>query len=372
MWPTLDLSAEYPGGEIDINDIATIQYIPLEMTDSSLLGNPRVNVTDRYIITSNSDDNIIFFNRDGSLSHTFNHHGPSPTDYSFIDRLIIDPATDNVFVVDKMMSRVQKYDSHGNFLATVRLPQNLFQDLFLCATDTLLSIDRHGVGNPEISQLNEINTRPFNLIYEADGTDTIRPMSWTIDRPVSELYQWSSGSMAISRSLWAFPISDYGSRVIVSEAYEDTVYAISGDKRLPIMTKKNPATGNGGVKMTAIDGMNRRFILVYSIVKFDDYKDIDNTPDPQLFVYDIENPGWRTAKLVNHDITRSEFAKDSYRNRLSANIHTLPDGYMATILQAYDLCEMRDEGRLSGKLLEISQNLTEESNPILLLIRLKD
>ena len=59
--PVIDLRADYPEKRIDIRDIADIEYIPLEMTDSSLLSRPRLNMTEDYIVAYNIDGNIIFW-----------------------------------------------------------------------------------------------------------------------------------------------------------------------------------------------------------------------------------------------------------------------------------------------------------------------
>ena len=36
--PVLDLSKEYPEIELDLNEIAEVEYVPLETTDSSVIG----------------------------------------------------------------------------------------------------------------------------------------------------------------------------------------------------------------------------------------------------------------------------------------------------------------------------------------------
>lgn len=59
-----------------------------------------------------------------------------------------------------------------------------------------------------------------------------------------------------------------------------------------------------------------------------------------------------------------------YINRLSGAIHTVPSGYMAQLLETDYIIELRDRGKLSGELKKIADQMDDESNPLLMLLRL--
>lgn len=120
--PDIDISADYPQETTYIQEIGEVEYIPLELTDSSMLGTPTITMTAKHLLTSNAEGNVIVFNRDGSLRNTFNHKGQSGTEYTYIDQPLADPESEEIYVVDKMMSRAQKYGLEGRFLGTLAIP----------------------------------------------------------------------------------------------------------------------------------------------------------------------------------------------------------------------------------------------------------
>lgn len=367
-FPDIDVSENYPQETTYIQDIGEIEYIPLELTDSSMLGTPTITMTAKHFLTSNSEGNVIVYNRDGNLRNTFNHKGQSGTEYTYIDQLLTDPESEEVYVVDKMMSRVQKYDLDGRFLGTIAIPGNLFQDLFYLKDGTLLSIDRKNVADEDLRKQYGVNETPY-LIIDDSGQPTQLP--YRLKDPVSDLLMHSSGNSAAGISLWVAPAARIGSQVIISEASEDTIYAISDATRTPILAKHNTHPANGSPTLTAIDGINTRFVLIYALEKEIDMNRM-SAPEPAMFIYDHKNPGWKRTTLANRDITDDAAQKTRPRYRLSASNHALADGYMAQVLSAETLCELRDNGSLTGALSEAAADLNEDSNPVLMLVRLKE
>lgn len=97
-----------------------------------------------------------------------------------------------------------------------------------------------------------------------------------------------------------------------------------------------------------------------------------SAPAPVMFIYDHKSPGWKRTTLVNRDITDDAVQKTRPRDRLSASNHALAYGYMAQALSAETLYGLRDNGSLTGALSEASAGLTEDSNPVLMLVQLKE
>lgn len=103
-----------------------IKYIPLETTDSSLIGhNPsNLTVTDRYIIVSNSSrmgDNCLVFDRaTGKFLNSVGHKGQDPNAFSGPIPVIDDATGSLTFLgnTDKMLV----YNIDGNMESTIQLP----------------------------------------------------------------------------------------------------------------------------------------------------------------------------------------------------------------------------------------------------------
>ena len=368
--PVIDLRADYPEKRIDIREIADIEYIPLEMTDSSLLSRSLLTMADDYIVTFNKDRNVIVFNRDGSYLHSFNHRGEAPFEYQDISALLFDPVSHDIFVTSSSSKIVQQYDFHGNHIRTITLPEEyrFGQHFFNCSNDTLLGVDTKYTANEELQKLYGVNHQPF--YYLDIKTDSITKLPIEMVEPTSEGITWFVDNSVYGISLWVAPLSTIGDKIIVSDAMEDNISIFADGTLVPIVAKRNKLSENEKPYLTTIDGMNDRYILLHTMEKNIDLK-ANSAPDPVQYLYDRKTDEWVKVKMANSDI-ELEGDPDYYYGRLSGSIHALPEGYMAQVILAETLCDLRDKGRLSGRLKELSEKMDYEDNPIVLIARLKN
>jgi len=87
--PVIDISKKYPQKEIHLQDIADMEYIPLETTDDVLLGQfPWLSyLSDNYILVWNmGHEDIFVFNRNGKIVSHFKHKGQGDKEYVGITR----------------------------------------------------------------------------------------------------------------------------------------------------------------------------------------------------------------------------------------------------------------------------------------------
>ena len=87
--PVFDFSKNYPQKKLRLQDMAEIEYVPLETTDDILLGGSSVlsAVTDKYILIHESrlGDIFVFDRKTGKLYSHFNHKGQSGREYTWIN-----------------------------------------------------------------------------------------------------------------------------------------------------------------------------------------------------------------------------------------------------------------------------------------------
>lgn len=372
--PEIDLTADYPEKTLDIHDIADIEYIPLELNDSCLLSTPIITMIDDYIVTFNKKRDIIIFNRDGSHSHTFNHQGEAPFEYRTISHLRIDPSNHDIFVTALSSDYIQQYDFQGNHIRTLKLPEKYRhgQEIFIKDKKTLLGIDRKFTANDEERKRHGVNHKPFYCIDLA--TNSITELPIRMEEPTSDGITWYNGNSVYGISLWVSPLFTIGDKIIVSDAMEDNISVFAADSLKPIITKHNKVSKKGNPYLTTIDGMNDRYILLHTMEKAIDLKS-NSTFDPIQYLYDRQTGEWNKVRITNSDIDTTESGYytglDYYYSRLSGSNHALPEGYMAQVIMAEDLCYLRDDGKLSGTLKELSKSIDFEDNPIILLAHLK-
>ena len=119
--PVIDFSKNYPTKDIRLQDIADMEYIPLETTDDVLLSDKAVlsSVTDKYILVYEPLQGDIFvFNRTGKIYAHFNHKGQSGQEYPWIRYAIFDERNGEIFVCNQS---IQVYSLNGKYKRTLKI-----------------------------------------------------------------------------------------------------------------------------------------------------------------------------------------------------------------------------------------------------------
>lgn len=143
----IDLQQKYPQKIITLQDIANVEYIVLESHNEALISAPYTVVTDSMIITySPLEDNVIFFQRNGKFSHSFNRKGQSGKEYTGISDMRVNVATKEIYINDNLKRCVQVYTYNGEYIRTLKLkstPHNgyLMGTIYNCDEEHILAED---------------------------------------------------------------------------------------------------------------------------------------------------------------------------------------------------------------------------------------
>ena len=113
LW-TFDVTKEYTTKEIYIQDIADVDYIPLETNDSILWrGREVLYLDDDYIVGANRNNGVYFHDGKGKALNMFNKMGQGPKEYSDMYKVQYDKKSDEIYIND--MFKYYVYDKEGNF-----------------------------------------------------------------------------------------------------------------------------------------------------------------------------------------------------------------------------------------------------------------
>jgi hypothetical protein len=95
-----------------------IEYIPLETTDSSLVGEIEKMIVwnDSLYIWDRMTESIFCFNSKGKFLFKIHKHGPGPEEYIRISDFDIEKETGNIYIYSDINMSILKYSSKGNFL----------------------------------------------------------------------------------------------------------------------------------------------------------------------------------------------------------------------------------------------------------------
>ena len=130
-----------------------IRYIPLETTDSSLIGNSySIKLSKGRIFVSTNGRCLSFDKQTGKYLGSIGHKGEDPKGYSNAS-CFIHPHTNNLYFY-RQPDKLVKYDTKGNYLGQVNLPQKISPSLYFTFSDSLiLAHYGEGIGQPQASAL---------------------------------------------------------------------------------------------------------------------------------------------------------------------------------------------------------------------------
>ncbi len=129
--PVIDVTKTYPQKEIILQDIANVEYIPLETKNEALIeDNKRIVYcsNDTIIIHNKIKGDLLFFNGKGKFISKFNHKGQSGEEYIYGFKVVFDKQQKELFISDKYgnnKERLLVYDTKGVYKRTLftELPQ---------------------------------------------------------------------------------------------------------------------------------------------------------------------------------------------------------------------------------------------------------
>ena len=365
--PILDLEKKYPQKVITLQDIADVEYIVLESHNEALISAPYTVVTDSMIITySPLEDNVIFFQRNGKFSHSFNRKGQSGKEYTGISDMRVNVATKEIYINDNLKRCVQVYTYNGEYIRTLKLkstPHNgyLMGTIYNCDEEHILAEDWWNV-----DELKEqpTNHQPYYRISTSDGSISRLPLF--IEKRIRDGFKWydeesdTFGSMGVGLS----PVAYINDELIIADFGLDTVYSYKENLLTPIAVRKNQMKSEDVPIVASIEAITDKYYLWYACEK-----DIKKTIWPDwTYLQDRRTGKCIQTKLVDKNITDK---KHRFRSRPSANGYTVPKHHIMQYYPAYVLIELLEEGKLQGELKEIASKLTEEDNPVIMLAKFK-
>ena len=120
----LNLFQDYQEREIDLNDIADIQYISMDVDENYLFkGSPRYLSENLVIFYNTSDGSFLFFTKEGKPKSKFNHKGGGPGEYPSCSRVLYEEKKDDLFVLTP--GKIIIYSSLGDLKRELTLPENM-------------------------------------------------------------------------------------------------------------------------------------------------------------------------------------------------------------------------------------------------------
>lgn len=366
----IDLSGNYPTRKVDLNEIADLEYVPLETTDSSLLSGICVTffISDDYIITSDRYTGDVFiFTRLGKFLRKFNKRGNGPEEYTSLTSKAVDFQAEEFLIHDVPRKRVSIYSFEGVYKRSIPWTISNLYPWFNLNENYLIGY--HSTYSEETKHCTD--SHPYYIMSKASGELT--PLDLTVSNGISSTLtvikeKLGRGETYISRPhLPIYPLQMNADDALIADFALDTLYSYKDGLLSPIAVKTASARSTNPPTVIVPELYTDSFIFfrVVSMYynKFNQFKPYDesikliwNRKTNQVEDWDIYNSDF-DAPITRYPVTRL--------NNLSSKNMGVQFYRPEVLIGLYN------DGKLKGKIKDIASKLDEEDNYVLLIAKYK-
>ena len=354
-WTNIDLSGSIPKEEQTLQDLFEVKYVALETTDSFLTRGFIEAVSPHLLITYDYGEGCLslFDRATGKGIRQIKRQGQGPEEYTSPSHVIIDEKREELFVSDYSLRKILVYDLKGNFKRSFKtVDENYYTELLDYDDGHLLAYKSPAGPHDESSC--------HLLISKQDGSLT-KEIRFPIDQVETPIFTHGK----LTSTPFFYLTAPYGERWALTVTSSDTIYSFDADGNASPLIVRSPS----------IHGMDPQ-VFLYPTILTDRYyflraqkKEFDLETmkgfPTQMLLYDTQE-----KKLVEYTLINADMEDGPSINFYS--IRPLGcDALGALTLQAPDLVEAREAGKLKGKLQSITERLDEESNPVIVLLEEK-
>ena len=360
--PHFDIQKDYPKRTVLLDELASIEYIPLETTDDALIRQvTEIAMSgDEMLVCDKPTGNVLFYTPQGKLKKVFNKQGGGPHEYQKLTEFSADFAHKEFYVWDyQLRYAIQVYSMEGDYLRTLPVKAKVWAGmLFDCDEKHLLAYDDYGLSDLSATQFNEY---PYILIDKQTGQ--LSPLPLRLQHRLGKSF--SIGGYFMSLNLEPM-LKNSGNGVVISDFAKDSVFVLRGESLVPIATRSHIGKDDSGMDLSAVCVLTDRYMLL------DDVR--LNIPRGQKG--DVEIAG---SKSLLCDRKSGEVSEVVFRLKdLDANFfdvvshnskNDLPDNLYMYTLRVETLLDLLEANKLSGRLKEVAQGLNPEDNPVLVAVK---
>lgn len=354
----MDVTKKYPKVELRLQDIASVEYLPLETTNTFLLaGGGLCYIDEERIFYINRPKDILVFDRKGKGIKVINHRGGGAGEYSGLSQLTVDKANKELFVSDMWMTKIFVYDWDGNYKRSFwhaggqySKVEDFNKDLLLCYSSS------HVKGSPAF------------LVSKKDGQKVKNILTPYKERLDPDIILSEGEQEMTSVSTVTYPLIRSGVDMIINETSTDTIYKLLANKTLSPYILRSPAINKMEVPVFLYATLEtNRYQFLLTIKKEYDPRTNLGFPTTGL-LFDKKERVIQDYEIYNDDYTVRQTV---YFDGFSSNIMSESNTGVYRI-SAERLLESYQKGELRGKLKEIASKLKEDDNPVLVIVRFKE
>lgn len=354
---TLDIDkALNQSSELTLNSIATsVSYINLE-TKSDLMIDDQ-SICNLYVL----DDGVLvadkngcyYFNSKGAFIRQIGRKGRGPGEYSMINNMRYDKKTSLIYISHRSGKGILKYDINGNYIETI-IPGNFASSWAIDNNNVLLSVENYRGNNP------------YMMVVLNPQGDTLKTFK------NNDKFAYEGGAVLSLNNQAIF--YEFDNELSYCRAFNDTLYRVTLDSLLTPSYVFNTLSHSIDTKTRADASLyvnsQEDFIFPWTIVETSKY----------LFTNMLRNGKGLWPFTLNKEngefyaVSKAE-ANRGYTNDIDGCLSFFPDyaidnNRVCSILSSYRIIEFDEKN--TNKLQQLlGIKITEQSNPVLMIVTLK-
>ena len=348
----IDLNKSYPHKDLVLQDIAEVNYIPIETNDSMLWQGRDVAYWDgNLMIAGNDHSGIMVYDGKGKALHAFNRKGNGPKEYIGVDRICYDREKDDLFVLDMLTSRILVYNLKGDFKRSFSLPYtgaHKIKEIVNFGPDELLAYVYDNVfvrlskENGKVLEEKNFRKGKNNVSLMITGENNFRANVHTS----SLLPSVSGGYLAAAYT-------------------SDTLYRVTpGNHWVAIGTRTPEVSKTDPLEFVRPLLETPRYCFVFSVKRMWDMESNTGFPMTAYWIDKTNNQVYEYEKVSDANCEGSSIALDHFA--------AAEKGWGVSCYYTLGLLKALEQGKLKGKLKEIAEKLNPEDNPVLVLVKFKE
>ena len=350
---------------------SAIDYIPLETTPGCMLeGADNLLIRsfeDRiYLYSSKSALQMtktlpLYFKSNGDFVSSIGSFGNSNNEFTNIQTIMIDQSVSQLIVVD--YNRFVYYTLDGDFIRFAEVKSNSLTFNGYCSGDNNCIYLR----NPSL--LDE--SQGADLLVKVDSMGRVMARA-SLPRAVLDQPGTPMGTIKVTKGASLF--SSSGNLYLYTR--NDSLYRVnpldlSLDAEFFLDFGKYATNERVGATLWSRDNLffiTEEFVALTALFTYGSFPDIDRRYTRSNFIYDRKNG---TTKALKYNDT---YGFAGFTNDLDSGMPFYPtymnDGKMYQLVDAVDFIEFAQMGN-SARMKEVASKLTDDSNPVLVVVSLK-
>ena len=366
---TVDVSKSYPKKELILQDLFDIEYVPLETTDEMLTEGHIQYIGDNYMIFKNLGrmaGEIFIFDRQGKAVRKINRLGQSGEEYLNILGIDYDEQTDELFVNSHYMKKIQVYDLDGNYKRGFDYLEDLLYDPVrvldrerLIVYDDYFNLDEPDVKRDcflVLSRQDGHLLEKITIPYGAKKSAVITKRD--MNGKVTGLWGIRNANMVPYQDGW-----------LLIERSADTIYTYSASRGLKPLIVRTPSVQGMDPEVYLFPTIfTDRYVFMQAVERSFNFGVDKDVPRTNL-IYDKTEQMAYEGEVINRDFEGMP-VNLWFAHRVIMEFNDDEIAF-ATRLEAPDLVDALNDGKLRGPLKEIASDLDEEDNPVILIAKYK-